>query len=345
MKSKQIIAVIVACVIFLITGISGLLSARMLNSYMDNAAESVTSITSGFSEIFKSYSRNDYELPDTDYIARVNVIGTIQESNVPANPLVSSGGGYDHNFNMKYVDRLIADDKNKAIFLYVDSPGGTVYHADEFYLKLMEYKEKTGRPIYAYFASQACSGGYYISMAADKIYANRNGWTGSIGVIISLMNYKGLLDRLGIKEIDIISAENKTLGSATQEMSETQEEILQSLVDESYDQFVDIVAAGRGLPVERVRQLGDGRIYSASQAKSNGLVDEIKGFEDTEDTICSEFGLLKEDIFYPEIPSNSLFNMIYGITDSLKKSSDSDIRAVTDLLTNDESGVLFYYAK
>ena len=111
----------------------------------------------------------------------------------------------------------------------------------------MEYKEVTGRPIWAYFASQACSGGYYIGMAADKVYANRNCWTGSIGVIVSLMNCRDLYDKLGIKEIDITSGANKAMGSSGLDLTQEQYDILQSLVDEAYDQFVGIVSTGRGM--------------------------------------------------------------------------------------------------
>lgn len=77
--------------------------------------------------------------------------------------------GYNHDLYMKYIDKMIKSSSNKGIMLYVDSPGGTVYESDELYLKLEEYKEKTKRPIWAYFAQEACSGGYYISMAADTI--------------------------------------------------------------------------------------------------------------------------------------------------------------------------------
>ena len=133
----------------------------------------------------------------------------------------------------------------------------------------MEYKEETGRPIWAYFGSQACSGGYYVAMAADKIYANRNGWTGSIGVIISLLNCEGLYEKLGIEEINVTSGANKSMGSAGEELTEEQREILQSLVDESYDQFVGIVSKGRKMKEDKVRELADGRLYSALQAKEN----------------------------------------------------------------------------
>lgn len=188
--------------------------------------------------------------------------------------------GYNHDLYMKYIDKMIKSSSNKGIMLYVDSPGGTVYESDELYLKLEEYKEKTKRPIWAYFAQEACSGGYYISMAADTIYANRNCWTGSIGVIVSLTNYKGLYDKLGIKEIDITSGPNKAMGSGGLDMTNEQKQIMQGLVDEAYDQFVSIVSEGRGINDADVRKIADGRIYTAKQAKENGLVDEVGSYEE-----------------------------------------------------------------
>ena len=120
--------------------------------------------------------------PDKSF-AVINIIGTIQAGNEGTARI-----GYDHNATLKYIDELMEDETNTGIFLDVDSGGGTVYESDEMYLKLMEYKEKTGRPIHAYFNGTACSGAYYISCAADYISQNRNGWTGSIGVIISTTN-------------------------------------------------------------------------------------------------------------------------------------------------------------
>ena len=126
--------------------------------------------------------------PDESF-AIINVIGTIQAGNEGTARI-----GYDHNATLDYIDELMEDDSNNGIFLDVDSGGGTVYESDEMYLKLMEYKEKTGRPIHAYFNGTACSGAYYISCAADYISQNRNGWTGSIGVIISTTNLSGLYE-------------------------------------------------------------------------------------------------------------------------------------------------------
>jgi protease-4 len=236
-------------------------------------------------------------------------------------------------------------DKNKGILLYVDSPGGAVYESDEMYLKLMEYKEKTKRPIWAYFASQACSGGYYISMAADKIYANRNCWTGSIGVIVSLTNCKKLYDKLGIKEIDITSGKNKAMGSQGLELTKEQRGILQSLVDEAYDQFVGIVADGRKMDKSAVKKIADGRIYSAKQAKEINLVDEVGSLKDEKKAFAKEAGFSEDITYYtPEKDSLSgMFSSIFGAVKDIVPKSDIDL--AEDIVKNNGNGVLKYYAK
>jgi protease-4 len=244
---------------------------------------------------------------------------------------------------MDYVDALESADNNKALLLYVDSPGGTVYESDQLYLKIMEYKEKTNRPVYAYFASEACSGGYYISMAADTIYANRNTWTGSIGVIVSLTNYKKLYDKLGIKEIDITSGKNKAMGSGGLNLTDEQKDILQSLVDEAYDQFTDIVSTGRQMDIETVKKLADGRIYSAKQAKENGLVDEIGSLEDLKSVIQEE-NALSDDITYhkPSTSASTFFKTLFGSVEQMIPKSDTEL--AVDIVEKKGKGVLMYYA-
>lgn len=335
MKTKQFITIVVVCVLVFFTGISGVISAGIMTKIetenQKKAAETVGEVLSVLN------STDNISLPENDFIGRINVIGTIQGSQTAG--FSAQSDVYNHTRSMEFVDKMIESENNKGILLYVDSPGGTVYHSDEMYLKLMEYKEKTGRPIYAYFASEACSGGYYISMAADHIYANRNTWTGSIGVVISLLNYKELADKLGVKFDYIVSGDNKSMGAATEELTDEQREILQSLVDEAYDQFTDIVASGRNMSKSKVIDLADGRLYSAKQALDNGLVDEILGFEDVKKDVCDKMDA--KEIYTPET-SGGVMRYLYGLTSNIKKSSDSDIRAFEDLLENDKSGVLYY---
>jgi len=127
-------------------------------------------------------------------------------------------------------------------------------------------------------------------MASDKVFSNRNAWTGSIGVIISLTNLKGLYDNLGIKGIYITSGRNKAMGAADLELTDEQRDILQSLVDEAYEQFVEIVAEGRKMTVEEVKRIADGRILSAKQALELNLIDEIATYDEVKEAFSAELG-------------------------------------------------------
>ena len=336
MKTKQLIGIIVTGVVIIAVGLTGVFG-NVLSGMFSNEESSV-----GFWETFWSedYSQ-EVSLPETEFIGVVNVVGEIGPGTTD---VWSTGTGYNHTQAMNYVEQLMEADNNKGILLYIDSPGGTVYESDELYLKLMEYKETTGRPIWAYFASEACSGGYYIAMAADKIYANRNCWTGSIGVIVSLVNCEGLYEKLGIEEINITSGANKAMGSAGSELTEEQRAILQSLVDEAYEQFVGIVSEGRKMSESDVKELADGRIYSALQAKENKLIDEIGSLED-EMSAFVEAENFAQDIYFhePASETSAFLTWLYGMVENIKPKTDSQI--ATEIIEENGNGVLMYYAK
>lgn len=227
----------------------------------------------------------DYTSP---YIGVLHVEGTISDSD--SSSLLSSTTYY-HKWTLARIDDMIKDKDNKGLIIYVNSPGGSVYASDELYLKVKEYQRETGRPVYAYMGSMAASGGYYCIASSDKIVANRNCWTGSIGVTIgTLYDVTGLLKKYGIKTVTINSGKNKAMGSATTKMTSQQKKIFQGLVDEAYDQFVGIVASGRKMPVSKVRKLADGRIYTAKQAKRLGLCDQISSLEAMEAEMQGEYG-------------------------------------------------------
>lgn len=272
--------------------------------------------------------------PD-EYWAKIYIKGTIQGSNTG-----SARVGYDHYATMEYIDKLIEDEGNKGIFLDVDSGGGTVYHSDEMYQKLLEYKEKTGRPIHAYFNTTAASGAYYISCAADYISANKNCWTGSIGVIISLINYSGLYEKLGLQEILITSGENKGMGSGGSAVNEEHIAIYQSLVDESYEEFVNIVAKGRGLDVNTVKQIADGRVYSAKQAKDLALIDEIKSYEEAEAFMSEVCGC---EGYYKPMYEVSGWEILLGKAESVIPKSEAQI--IKESMESETNGVLLYMYK
>lgn len=344
MKKKQWIGIVVAGVVFIAVCATGILSNVVQSKLTEKAdTKSKTSTSEMLSSIWGS-SEENVTLPEEDFVGVLNIVGTIQANSSGNISLSGSDDGqYNHNLYMKYVDELEKSKNNKAILLYVNSPGGTVYESDELYLKLMEYKEKTKRPVYAYFGSQACSGAYYISMAADKIYTNRNTWTGSIGVIVSLTNYKKLYDKLGIKEIDITSGKNKSMGSGGLDLTDEQYDILQSLVDEAYDQFAGIVSEGRGIDIATVKKIADGRIYSAKQAKEKKLVDEI-GTEDELKALIQKENKLSDDVVYDTAKSSGskFLSNLMGSVQKIMPKSDSEL--AVDIIENKGKGVLMYYA-
>ncbi len=220
-------------------------------------------------------------LPGQKYIARLYIEGTIQEENMT----------YNQDWLLDTIDELASDPYNVGMILDINSPGGTVYEADELYLALLEYR-KTEKPVYAYFESMAASGGYYIACAATKIVANRNTLTGSIGVIAGQsLDLTGLMEKYGVKSETIHAGKNKNMGNYNEPLSDEQREILQSIADECYEQFTGIVAEARNMKIERVQELADGRVYTAKQALGAGLVDSIGSFDDAVD-------LMEKNHFY-----------------------------------------------
>ena len=330
MKNKQIVGLVVAGIVFVFVCTSSMLATQLTNK-MSNPSMIDTLMEAG--------STTNYDLPNESFVGVVDVVGTIMNSDSSS---LFETATYDHEWTMGYIDAMMKSDSNKAILLNVDTPGGSVYDSDELYLKLMEYKQETDRPVWTYMANQACSGGYYVSMASDHIMANRNCWTGSIGVIVSLTNLKGLYDKLGIQEIDITSGANKSMGSSGLEMTAEQKAILQSLVDESYEQFVGIVASGRGMTVDQVKTIADGRIYSAKQALDLKLIDEVVDtYAMAEQKVKEEIGAI--EFYTPEKDISdwtSLFSMFQKGT--VKKS---EVEIMTEFLENEGNGVPMYYAK
>ncbi|GAB6076813.1 signal peptide peptidase SppA [Desulfurobacterium crinifex] len=178
---------------------------------------------------------------------------------------------------LKLLDKLEGDEDVKAIVLRVDSPGGVVGACQEIHDKIKEISQK--KPVVVSMGSIAASGGLYISVPATKIVANPGTITGSIGVILQSYNVKQLADKIGIKVITVKSGKFKDLLNPFREPDKKTLQILQTLIDDSYNQFVEAVAEGRKLSVEKVKKFADGRIFTGRQAKELGLVDELGNFD------------------------------------------------------------------
>ena len=338
MSKKQTNGLIIAAAIFVVVGIISVVTNALSSKMTDKSKSGASGFNAMLEKVYGTSNEALLDMPVAqDFIAVVPIEGTIQASSGSS---YGTSDGYNHDLLMDYVNLLIENEWNKGIILRLDTPGGTVYEADELYLKLMEYKEKTGRPIWAYMESSCCSGGVYIASSADEQYANRITTTGSIGVIISTYDMSGLYKKLGIKEVNIVSAQNKDMGSSGKSMTDEQKAIYQSIVDEYYAQFVDIVADGRNMSVEEVKKLADGRIYTATQALENGLIDGIKTEEDFEAYVKEQSGV---DYFYEPASETNYWAELFGSVASTKEKSESEV--LVDLMNQLGSGVPMYYAE
>jgi protease-4 len=213
-----------------------------------------------------------------DKVVLIDVEGLIV--NARSSGLLGSG----ENPTSLFRERLdaAADDKHvKAVVLRINSPGGAVTASDIMYQDLLRFRAQTGKPVIACMMDVAASGGYYVAMGCDRIYAHPTTVTGSIGVIMSLYNASGLFAMLGVKSDPIKSGPNKDIGNPGRPMTDDERAILQHMITGFYDQFVQVVVKGRPeLTEERVRVLADGRVYTGLEAKKLGLVDEIGYLDD-----------------------------------------------------------------
>lgn len=173
------------------------------------------------------------------------------------------------------------DDHIKAIVLRINTPGGTVTSSDILYHELQEFKEKRKVPIISSIMDMGTSGGYYVAMASDYIFAHPSTITGSIGVIMLTLNGQGLLEKIGIQPTAIVSGPKKSMGSPFRAMNDEERAIFQDVIDRLYARFLTVVEKGRPkLAAAKIRQLADGRIYTADVAKTEGLIDEIGYLDD-----------------------------------------------------------------
>lgn len=205
--------------------------------------------------------------------------------------------------------KLRKNEKVKAIVLRIDSPGGGVGPAQEIYTEVK--KAQRDKKVLVSMGTVAASGGYYIACAADKILANPGSITGSIGVIVESLNVEDLLQKIGLRSMVVKSGRHKDMGSPFRPMTEEEKKLLQGVLDSVHGQFIQAVAEGRKLPLEKVRELADGRIFSGEQAKALGLVDEMGNLEDTITLAAKIAGIRGEpEVIYPEKKRFSLLDLL-----------------------------------
>lgn len=191
--------------------------------------------------------------------------------------------------------KKMSEKKNvKAILIDINSPGGTVAAVQDIYSAIIRAKKKTKKPFVARMGDVAASGGYYIAAACDKIISHPGSITGSIGVIMSAGNYEGLMKKIGFKTEVIKSGKFKDIGSGSRQMTQEEKDILQSMIDDSYSQFLEAISKGRNMPLEVLKPLADGRVYTGRQAYEVKLVDILGDFQDAVD-LAGEMGKIGKD--------------------------------------------------
>jgi protease-4 len=225
------------------------------------------------------------------------------------------------------LDEFGRDDSIVAVVLRIDSPGGGVAASQEIYDAVMELKKK--KKVVASMGSVAASGGLLIACAADKIVANAGTITGSISAIMQFANIEELLKKIGLKSSVVKSGKYKDIGSPLRDMTPEERKIIQDLIDDIYNQFVDVIVRDRNIPRNQVVALADGRVFSGRQAKEYGLVDHLGDMRSAArlaSQLAGKDG--KYDLVYPQNKRASVLDYVFEsaanqLSRSLREKAES----------------------
>ncbi len=242
--------------------------------------------------------------------------------------VLGEGVGYGANTEelVKQVESWTENDSIKAMVLRINSPGGAVSATQDLVHAINKFSD-TGRPVYASMGDIAASGGYYAATAADEIYANEGTLTGSIGVIMSFYNYAGLLEKIGVYSQSVKSGEFKDIGSGTREMTPAEQALLDGMVLDVYQQFLDEVVASRSDKVQELHKISnadairthiatyaDGRIFSGRQALDAGMIDQLGTLDETIDAAAKKAGLGNYSVVRAPVRQPGLFGAIGALS-------------------------------
>ena len=261
-KNKRVISLVIVMVLVVFSLINGTLTKSVIQK--ENTEDSYIQM------FLRSQSVHKLTLVDG------NSNETIQKISIEGEIGAEMTNTYSRASIINQIREAKSNSNVKAILLSVNTPGGGVYETAELYNEL----KNSGKDVYVSMKKQATSGGYYVSMAAKKIFANTETTTGSLGVIMSYVSAQKFLNDHGIKQETIRSGEQKAVGGLTEDLPESTRKIYQEQNKEAYDRFVKAIAQGRSMSEDEVRKLADGRTYTGTQAVENKLVDKIGTEED-----------------------------------------------------------------
>ena len=261
-KNKRVISLVIVMVLVVFSLINGTLTKSTIQK--QNTEDSYVQM------FLRSQSVHKLTLVDG------NSDETIQKISIEGEIGAEMTNTYSRASVINQIKEAKSNSNVKAILLSVNTPGGGVYETAELYNEL----KNSGKDVYVSMKKQATSGGYYVSMAAKKIFANTETTTGSLGVIMSYVSAQKFLNDHGIKQETIRSGEQKAVGGLTEDLPESTRKIYQEQNKEAYDRFVKAIAQGRSMSEDEVRKLADGRTYTGTQAVENKLIDKIGTEED-----------------------------------------------------------------
>lgn len=333
MNGKRWAALGIAAGLFIASTVINLLSAFAFSDAENTLQDMFTASNEPFAE--EVIAEGDM----MSKIAILSINGVIQDTGDAQSFFESPL--YNHQVFMKQLEFVKKADDVKAVILQVNSPGGGVVESAQIHDKIKEIQTETKKPVYVSMGSMAASGGYYVSAPADKIFASPETLTGSLGVIMQGVNYAGLAEKYGVEFTTIKSGPYKDIMSPTRPMTDEEREILQSMINNSYEGFVKVIAEGRGISVEQVKKIADGRIYDGRQAKQLNLIDDFGYLEDVIDSVKKEEKLGDATVVkYKEnsMSIGSFFNM--GAQRIIGK--DAEMAGLMKLLSQPNSPRLMY---
>jgi protease-4 len=259
-------------------------------------------------------------------IGLIHVDGVINSGTSDGGLFSGSVAGSERLVNL--LEKARKDDDIKAVVLRINSPGGSAAASEEIYQEVLRVKKE--KPVYASMGDVAASGGYYIAAACDKIYANGATATGSIGVIMESPDMSGLYKKLGIDMQVVKSGKYKDMGNPARALTPEEKQLIQGMINDTYEQFVSAVSNGRKMPTDKVKALATGQIYTGRQAEKLGLIDELGGLRDTVLAAAKAGGISGE----PEVKKYGKggFSSLFDDEASTQKFNSNDLDMLTDMV-------------
>ncbi|HEU4515088.1 MAG TPA: signal peptide peptidase SppA [Nocardioidaceae bacterium] len=240
-------------------------------------------------------------------VALIHAAGPIHLGRSSSSPM--SGRSIGSDTVAAALRTVAADDSVKAVVLRVDSPGGSYVASDAIRREVIALR-RTGRPVVASMANVAASGGYYIAMPADRVLASAGTITGSIGVLAGKAVIRETLERMGIRRESVVEGRYADMFSTDRPFDESEWARLEGWLDRVYDDFTAKAAEDRGMPVDDLRALARGRVWTGADAVERGLVDELGGLERAIDVAATRAGVSRAEVEVRVMPKPKLFERL-----------------------------------